>query len=102
MQKPGIFGILELSEPFRESSEPCDIYENRSTLCKPRNSELWHIGNPGIFRTPTYLKLNTYSKPSQKFNMAYFVKTVVEGYKFFYKAFYLRFLIYAHLSINIL
>ena len=85
MQKPGIFGILELSEPFRESSEPCDIYENRSTLCKPRNSELWHIGNPGIFRTPTYLKLNTYSKPSQKFNMACFVKTVVKVINFFTK-----------------
>ena len=47
MQKPGIFKMLEYSEPDIYS-ETCYIYENLR-----------------IFRTLTYLKPVTYSEPSK-------------------------------------
>ena len=47
-----------------------------------------HIDNPGIFRTLTYLKLDTYSKLSQIFvKMECFAKTL---YNYYSKALYIR------------
>ena len=43
-------------------------------MCNPGNSEPWHIGNPGMFRTLTYLKPNAYLENSQRFKMDYFAK----------------------------
>ena len=61
LQKPGILGILEYSVPFHNGipthSEPCHIYENLR-----------------MFRTLRYLKLNTYSEPSQRFKIEFFLK----------------------------
>ena len=61
MQKPGILEIFEYSELFHlhpdTFSGPCHICENLRTL-----------------RTLTYLKPETCSKPSQKFNMEFFAK----------------------------
>ena len=38
-------------------------------LCYLENSEPWHIVNPRIFRTLTYLNPDTYLEPSQRFKM---------------------------------
>ena len=38
------------------------------------------IGNPGILRTLTYLKPNTYSEPSQRFKMECFPK-IIKSYR---------------------
>ena len=43
-------------------------------MCNPGNSGPWYIRYPGIFWTETYLKLETYSEPSQRFKIERFVK----------------------------
>ena len=78
MQEPDIFWVLEYSEPFHN--------------CIPlnhKNSELWHIDFPAIFRTLTYFKPNTYSELSQRVKMECF-KTIVKSYNYFSKVLYLR------------
>ena len=45
--------------------------------------------NPEIFRTLTYLKLDTYSEPSQRFKMECFAK-IVKSHNYFSKVLYLR------------
>ena len=61
VQKPGILGILEHSEPFHNCIlthlEPCHIYKNLQ-----------------IFRTMTYLKPDTYSELSQRLKMEFFLQ----------------------------
>ena len=63
MQKPGILGILEYSEPFHN--------------CIPK-----HIQNPVIstkifeYSELTYLEPNTYLEPSQRFKMEFFARIV--------------------------
>ena len=44
--------------------------------CDPGNSELWDIDNPGIFRTLKYLKPDTYSELSERFNIGCFAEIV--------------------------
>ena len=44
-----------------------------------------------MFRTLTYLKPDTYAKPSQRFKMEFFVKAV-KNYNYFSNALHLRFL----------
>ena len=63
MQKPGIFVILEYSEPFRDwiLTHIHNSYLQNQVLCNSENSEPWHIDNPGTLRTMKYLKTNTYS-----------------------------------------
>ena len=52
--------------------------------------ETWHIlENLRIFRTLTYLKLDTYSEPSQMFKVAFFAK-IIKNYNYFSKGLYLR------------
>ena len=71
-------------------------------MCNPGNSEPWHIDNPGIMRTLTYLKPGIYSEPSQRFRVKCFAKTV-KSYNYFLKALILDFwqgTEYAHLSIS--
>ena len=70
-------------------SEPHHICENRYTLCNPGNSEPWHIDNPGLFRTLTYLKPHTYVEPSQRCKIECFAK-IVKSYNYFFKTLYLR------------
>ena len=77
IQKPGILRILEYSESFH-------------------NCILTHIKNPVIFMKiykysliRTYLKPDTYSEPSQRFEMECFAK-IVKNYNYFSKALHLR------------
>ena len=62
MQKPDIFGILKCLEPFHNCTPT--LIQNptiftkigKPTLCNPRNSEPWHIDNPGIPQNPGIFK----------------------------------------------
>ena len=69
--------------------KPCHIYEKSYILCNPGNSEPWHTESLGYSENQIYLKLDTYSEPSQKFKMVYFAK-IIKSYNYFSKAPYLR------------
>ena len=91
MQKPGIFGILKYSKPFRTRRRlifVMVIFTETGILCNPENSEPWHIDNPGILRTLKF-KYQHIFRPCQSFNMEYFAKTV-KNYNCFSKVLYLR------------
>ena len=60
-------------------------------MCNPVNSEPCRNDNPGIFRTPKYLKLDTYSEPYERFKMECLAK-IVKSYNYFTKVLYRRFL----------
>ena len=77
MQKPGILGILEYSEPFH-------------------NCISTYIQNPNIFTKTnkyselvTYLKHNTYSESSQRLKVEFFAK-IVKNYDHFSNVLNLR------------
>ena len=76
MQKPGILGILEYSEPFHN--------------CIPT-----HIQNPVIFKT------RHISRTISRFKMAFFAK-IVKNYNYFSRVLHLRYLtdLWISLSLN--
>ena len=58
-------------------------------MCRPVNSETWHIDNPGIFITLTYLKPDTYSQSFQRFKFECFPK-IVKSHNYFFKTLYVK------------
>ena len=51
--------------------------------------EIQNPDSSGIFRTLTYLKLDTYSEPSQRFKIECFAKIIL-SYNYFSKVLYLK------------
>ena len=90
MQPPGMFTILEYSEPFYNCIQthiqnPVIFTKKGKPFVTLEIQNPWHIDSPGILGTLSYFKLDLYSQPGQRFKMEYFMK-IVKHYLFFQSA----------------
>ena len=90
---PGIFGAGVVSKALwnfdKAYSELCHkqnpsinvygyIFRKNTVIFTEMGSEPWHMDSSLIFRTLTYLKLNTYSETLQRFKIECFVKIIFD------------------------